>query len=128
MDSTVRNPAKGRPHPQLWDSCWRAIQSLRPAFSRGVTFIWFATVVVGLMFYPETGSQGNPSWPTHQLHRSCYGADQESLLQASNIVLANGICSGSVRREILTCHGTDLTISVPFDYLTWPSLGQIPFS
>jgi DDE superfamily endonuclease len=49
MDGTVRNPAKGRPHPQLWDSCWRAIQSLRPAFSRGVTFMWFATVVVGLM-------------------------------------------------------------------------------
>ena len=45
----MRNPAKGRPHPQLWDSCWRAIQSLRPAFSRGVTFMWFATVVVGLM-------------------------------------------------------------------------------
>jgi hypothetical protein len=49
MDGTVRNPAKGRPHPQLWDSCWRAIQSLRPAFSRGVTFMWFATVVVGLI-------------------------------------------------------------------------------
>lgn len=45
----MRNPAKGRPHPQLWESCWRAIQSLRPAFSRSVTFMWFATVVVGMM-------------------------------------------------------------------------------
>jgi hypothetical protein len=49
MNGTMRNPAKGQPHPQLWDSCWRAIQSLRPAFSRGVTFMWFATVVVGMM-------------------------------------------------------------------------------
>jgi hypothetical protein len=49
MDGTMRNPAKGRPYLQLWDSCWCAIQSLRPAFSRGVTFMWFATVVVGMM-------------------------------------------------------------------------------
>jgi hypothetical protein len=45
----MRNPAKARPHPQLWDSCWNALQSLRPAFSRGATFMWFATVVVGMM-------------------------------------------------------------------------------
>src|SRR5215472_5381433 len=44
MDGTMRNPAEGRPHAKLWDSCWCAIQSLRPAFSRGVTFMWFATV------------------------------------------------------------------------------------
>jgi hypothetical protein len=45
----MRNPAKGRPHPQLWDCCWNALQPLRPAFSRGVTFMWFATIVVGMM-------------------------------------------------------------------------------
>jgi hypothetical protein len=45
----MRIAAKGRPHPQLWDSCWNALQSLRPAFSRGATFMWFATVVVGMM-------------------------------------------------------------------------------
>jgi hypothetical protein len=49
MDGTMRNPAEGRPHAQLWDSCWCAIQSLRPAFSRGITFMWFAAVVVGMM-------------------------------------------------------------------------------
>jgi hypothetical protein len=36
----MRNPAEGRPHRQLWDACWNALQSPRPAFSRGVTFIW----------------------------------------------------------------------------------------
>ena len=45
----MRNPAKGRPHPQLWESCWNALQSLRPAFSRVDTFMWFATVVAGMM-------------------------------------------------------------------------------
>jgi hypothetical protein len=45
----MRNPAEGRPHRQLWDACWNALQSLRPAFSRGVTFMWFATVVVAMM-------------------------------------------------------------------------------
>jgi hypothetical protein len=43
------NPAKGRPHLELWNSCWSAIQSLRPAFSRRDTFMWFATAVVGMM-------------------------------------------------------------------------------
>jgi hypothetical protein len=45
----MRNPAEGRPHPQLWDACWNALQSLRPAFSRGVTFMRFATVVIAMM-------------------------------------------------------------------------------
>jgi hypothetical protein len=45
-------PAKGRPL-SLWESCWSAIQSLRPAFSRQVSFMWFATVVAGLMVRPE---------------------------------------------------------------------------
>jgi hypothetical protein len=52
MDGTMLKPAKGRP-PSLWDSCWSAVQSLRPAFSRHVSFMWFATVVVGLMVRPE---------------------------------------------------------------------------
>jgi hypothetical protein len=43
------NPAKGRPHPELWNSCWSALQSLRPAFSRHGTFMWFATALVGMM-------------------------------------------------------------------------------
>jgi hypothetical protein len=45
----MRNLAEGRPHPQLWDACWNALQSLRPGFSRGTTFMWFATVVVAMM-------------------------------------------------------------------------------
>src|SRR5262252_3563301 len=52
MDGTMLKPAKGRPL-SLWESCWHAIQSLRPAFSRGVTFMWFATVVAGLMVRPD---------------------------------------------------------------------------
>jgi hypothetical protein len=43
------NPAKGRPHLELWNSCWSALQSLRPAFSRHDTFMWFATALVGMM-------------------------------------------------------------------------------
>jgi hypothetical protein len=43
------NPAKGRPHLELWNSCWDALQSLRPAFSRHETFMWFATAVVAMM-------------------------------------------------------------------------------
>src|ERR1700756_4595604 len=45
MDGTMRNPAKGRPHLSLWESCWSALQSMRPAFSHVATFMWFATVV-----------------------------------------------------------------------------------
>ena len=45
----MRIAAKGRPHPQLWDACWNALQSLRPAFSRAATFMWFATAVAGMM-------------------------------------------------------------------------------
>src|SRR5215471_1928667 len=52
MDGTMLKPAKGRPL-SLWESCWSAIQSLRPAFSRQVSFMWFATVVAGLMVRPE---------------------------------------------------------------------------
>jgi hypothetical protein len=52
MDATMLKPAKGRP-PSLWDSCWSAIQSLRPAFSRHVSFLWFATAVVGLVVRSE---------------------------------------------------------------------------
>jgi hypothetical protein len=43
------NAAKGRPHLELWNSCWDALQSLRPAFSRHDTFMWFATAVVAMM-------------------------------------------------------------------------------
>ena len=32
----------------LWDSWWNAIQLLRPAFSRLVSFMWFVTIVAGL--------------------------------------------------------------------------------
>jgi hypothetical protein len=43
------NAAKGRPHLELWNSCWDALQSLCPAFSRHDTFMWFATAVVAMM-------------------------------------------------------------------------------
>jgi DDE superfamily endonuclease len=45
----MRNPATARPHLELWNSCWSALQALRPAFSRHDTFLWFATAVVGMM-------------------------------------------------------------------------------
>jgi len=38
---------RGRPL-SLWGSWWNAIELLRPAFSRLSTFMWFATVVVGM--------------------------------------------------------------------------------
>jgi hypothetical protein len=38
---------RGRPL-SLWGSWWNAIQSLRPAFSRATTFMWFATIVAGM--------------------------------------------------------------------------------
>lgn len=49
----MRNPAKGRPHLLLWESCWSALQSMRPAFSQVATFMWFATVVFGMMVRPD---------------------------------------------------------------------------
>ena len=39
---------RGRPL-SLWGSLWKGIQPLRPAFSNAITFMWFATVVVGMM-------------------------------------------------------------------------------
>src|SRR6516162_2748392 len=33
----------------LWGSLWDAVQSLRPAFSNATTFMWFATVVAGMI-------------------------------------------------------------------------------
>jgi len=42
-----------RPHRSLWNACWCAIQLLRPAFSYQTTFMWFATIVVGMMVRPE---------------------------------------------------------------------------
>jgi hypothetical protein len=33
----------------LWGSLWDAVQSLRPAFSNTTTFMWFATVVAGMI-------------------------------------------------------------------------------
>jgi DDE superfamily endonuclease len=33
----------------LWESWWNAIQLLSPAFSRVITFMWFATIVAGMM-------------------------------------------------------------------------------
>ena len=48
MDGTMRS--QGRPALLLWNACWNALQPLRPAFSRqATTFMWFATVVVGMM-------------------------------------------------------------------------------
>jgi hypothetical protein len=35
--------------PSLWGSLWNAIQLLRPAFSNAITFMWFATIVVGMI-------------------------------------------------------------------------------
>ena len=32
----------------LWESWWNAIQLLSPAFSRVITFMWFATIVAGM--------------------------------------------------------------------------------
>jgi len=51
MDATMRN--QGRPHLSLWNACSSAIQPLRPAFSRQATFMWFATIVVGMMVRSE---------------------------------------------------------------------------
>jgi DDE superfamily endonuclease len=42
MDATMFD--RERP-PSLWGSWWDEIQSLRPAFSRLRTFLWFATIV-----------------------------------------------------------------------------------
>jgi hypothetical protein len=39
---------RGRPL-SLWGCLWNAIQSLRPAFSNAITFMWFSTVVVGMI-------------------------------------------------------------------------------
>lgn len=33
----------------LWGSLWKAIQPLRPAFSNAITFMWFGTVVAGMI-------------------------------------------------------------------------------
>ena len=45
---------QGRPHLSLWNACWNALQPLRPAFSRQTTtFMWFATIVVGMMVRSE---------------------------------------------------------------------------
>ena len=49
MDATMRS----RPHRSLWNACWCAIQPLRTAFSYHATFMWFATIVVGMMVRPE---------------------------------------------------------------------------
>src|SRR5499427_6348176 len=51
MDATMRS--QGRPHRSLWNACWCAIQPLRPAFSYRATFMWFATIVVGMMVRSE---------------------------------------------------------------------------
>ena len=45
--------SQGRPHRSLWNACWCAIQPLRPAFSYRATFMWFATIVVGMMVRSE---------------------------------------------------------------------------
>src|SRR5215510_10629417 len=39
---------RGRPL-SLWGCLWNAIQLLRPAFSNQITFMWFATVVAGMI-------------------------------------------------------------------------------
>ena len=44
---------QGRPHRTLWNACWCAIQPLRTAFSYQATFMWFATIVVGVMVRSE---------------------------------------------------------------------------
>jgi DDE superfamily endonuclease len=36
------------PPSSLWGSWWKAIELLRPAFSRLDTFLWFATIVAGM--------------------------------------------------------------------------------
>src|SRR6516162_3076764 len=51
MDGTMRS--QGRPHRSLWNACWCAIQPLCTAFSYHATFMWFATIVVGMMVRPE---------------------------------------------------------------------------
>jgi hypothetical protein len=38
----------------LWGLWWNAIQLLRPAFSRPITFMWFATVVAGITVRVDT--------------------------------------------------------------------------
>jgi len=44
---------QGRPPLLLWNACWNALWPLRPAFSRGLAFLWFATIVVGMMVRSE---------------------------------------------------------------------------
>jgi hypothetical protein len=51
MDGTMRN--QGRPHRALWNACWCAILPLRAALSYQATFMWFATIVVGMMVRSE---------------------------------------------------------------------------
>jgi hypothetical protein len=51
MDGTMRN--QGRPHRTLWNACWCAILPLRAALSYQATFMWFATIVVGMMVRSE---------------------------------------------------------------------------
>jgi hypothetical protein len=38
----------------LWGLWWKAIQLLRPAFSRRITFMWFATIVAGITVRGDT--------------------------------------------------------------------------
>ena len=49
----MRNVTKGRSYPELWNSIWNAILPLREAFSREITFMWFATAVVGMLVRTE---------------------------------------------------------------------------
>src|SRR5215813_1121599 len=51
MDGSMRN--QGRPHRTLWNACWCAILPLRAALSYQATFMWFATIVVGIMVRSE---------------------------------------------------------------------------
>src|SRR5271163_3914533 len=38
----------------LWGLWWNAMQLLRPAFSRSITFMWFATIVAGMAVRADT--------------------------------------------------------------------------
>jgi hypothetical protein len=94
-DSTMLNPTKGRPHLELWNSCWDALQSLRPAFSRHDTFMWFATAVVGMMVRSDLLGA---LWSGHKQVRAAHWP-QSTLLHRAGIV--NRFLDFLVREELI---------------------------
>jgi hypothetical protein len=53
MELTMLDQTQTSRPPSLWGFWWDAIRSLRPAFSRLSSFLWFATIVAGLTVRTE---------------------------------------------------------------------------